>query len=154
MLSKAVSSTIFWVFGMSKPGIESRSPGPLANTLLIWPNHWIVWNMKTSCPLRFLSMIEIDLFKKLLSLDQNTWNHIDVCGLLVLAIYRNSQGNKYLCWTLYFNHRNFLWNGDFYKNAHPYIWLIYKRKHGYDHKPLLQEEANRFTSRLVNIILI
>ena len=25
---------IFWVFGMTRPGIEPRSPGPLANTLL------------------------------------------------------------------------------------------------------------------------
>ena len=25
----------FWVFGMTRPGIEPRSPGPLANTLLI-----------------------------------------------------------------------------------------------------------------------
>ena len=31
------SSTIFWVFGMTRLGIESGSLGPLANTLLIWP---------------------------------------------------------------------------------------------------------------------
>ena len=36
-LSKAASSTIFWVFGMIRPEIEPRSPGPLANTLLIKP---------------------------------------------------------------------------------------------------------------------
>ena len=35
MLSKATSSTIFWVFGMTRPGIEPWSPGSLANTLLI-----------------------------------------------------------------------------------------------------------------------
>ena len=35
MLSKEASSTIFWVFGMTRPGIERRSPGPLANTLTI-----------------------------------------------------------------------------------------------------------------------
>ena len=33
MLSKVVSSSIFKVFGMTRPGIELRSPGPLANTL-------------------------------------------------------------------------------------------------------------------------
>ena len=33
VLSKEVSSTIFKVFGMTRPGIEPRSPGPLANTL-------------------------------------------------------------------------------------------------------------------------
>ena len=37
MLSKEVSSTIFKVFGMTWPGIEPGSPGPLANTLLSWP---------------------------------------------------------------------------------------------------------------------
>ena len=36
VLSKA-SSTIFWVFGMTWPGIEPWSSGPLANTLLIRP---------------------------------------------------------------------------------------------------------------------
>ena len=33
MLSKEVSSTILKVFGMTRPGIEPRSPGPLVNTL-------------------------------------------------------------------------------------------------------------------------
>ena len=33
VLSKKVSITIFKVFGMMRPGIEPRSPGPLANTL-------------------------------------------------------------------------------------------------------------------------
>ena len=32
-----VSSTIFKVFGMTRPGIEPRSPGPLANTLTAGP---------------------------------------------------------------------------------------------------------------------
>ena len=34
-ISKEASSCIFWVFGMTRPGIEPRSPGPLANTLTI-----------------------------------------------------------------------------------------------------------------------
>ena len=33
VLSKEVSSTIFKVFGMTQPGIEPRSPGPLVDTL-------------------------------------------------------------------------------------------------------------------------
>ena len=33
MLSKEASSTIFWVFGMTRPWIEPRSPVPLANTV-------------------------------------------------------------------------------------------------------------------------
>ena len=38
MLNQEVSSTIFKVSGITWPGIEPRSPGPLANTLPIWPN--------------------------------------------------------------------------------------------------------------------
>ena len=37
VLSKVVSITIFWVFAMTRPGIEPRSPRPLANTLPISP---------------------------------------------------------------------------------------------------------------------
>ena len=38
MLSvKQVLSTIFWVFGITQPGIEPWSPGALAKTLLIRP---------------------------------------------------------------------------------------------------------------------
>ena len=37
MLSKAASSTIFWVFGITRPGIEPGFLGPLANTLTIMP---------------------------------------------------------------------------------------------------------------------
>ena len=37
MLSKEVSSTIFYVFGMTRHGIELQSPGPLANTLTTRP---------------------------------------------------------------------------------------------------------------------
>ena len=39
MLSKVVSSTIFKFFAMTRPGIEPRYPGPLANTLTTWPIH-------------------------------------------------------------------------------------------------------------------
>ena len=34
----------FWVFGMTWPGIEPRSPGPLANTLTIMPMSGILVN--------------------------------------------------------------------------------------------------------------
>ena len=37
MLSKEVSNAILKVFGMTRPWIEPRSPGPLVNTLPIWP---------------------------------------------------------------------------------------------------------------------
>ena len=53
MLSKEESSTIFWVFGMTRPGIEPRSPGPLANTLTTRPISGICCNtMLLLSPLR------------------------------------------------------------------------------------------------------
>ena len=43
VLSKKVSSTIFKVFGITWPGIEPRSPGSLANTLLTRPmRKWLI----------------------------------------------------------------------------------------------------------------
>ena len=41
VLSKEVSSTIFKVFGMTRPGIEARSPEPLANILPTRPMGWL-----------------------------------------------------------------------------------------------------------------
>ena len=46
VLSKEASSTIFCVFGMTRPGIELRSLGPLANTLTARP--------MSDCPIRSL----------------------------------------------------------------------------------------------------
>ena len=40
MLSKEATSTIFKVFGMTRPGVEPRSPEPLANTLPTRPMSW------------------------------------------------------------------------------------------------------------------
>ena len=40
MLSKAASDTTFWIFGMTRSGIETRSPRLLANTLLMTSNGW------------------------------------------------------------------------------------------------------------------
>ena len=37
VLRKVASSTIFWVFGMTRPGIEPRSPRPFGKTLTIMP---------------------------------------------------------------------------------------------------------------------
>ena len=40
MFSKAEPSTISWVFGMIRPGIESRSPRPLANRCYQFEPEW------------------------------------------------------------------------------------------------------------------
>ena len=48
VLSKEVSSTILKVFGMSWPGIEPKSPGPLANTLPT--SQWEVQSVYSTAP--------------------------------------------------------------------------------------------------------
>ena len=47
-------STIFWVFGMTRPGIEPRSPGPWVNTLLIRPITYTYTNL--NCLKLFIKM--------------------------------------------------------------------------------------------------
>ena len=53
MLSKVVSSSIFKVFGMTRPGIEPRSPGPLANTLTAGPMSITHYNHQILFPVIF-----------------------------------------------------------------------------------------------------
>ena len=43
MLRKTASTIIFWVFCMTRRGIESRSPGPLANTEFIRLMAWSIY---------------------------------------------------------------------------------------------------------------
>ena len=63
VLSKEVSITIFWVFGMTRPGIEPRSPWPLANTLLIKPIGTLMvsvfyrWGQTVECCTCFCMMV-------------------------------------------------------------------------------------------------
>ena len=38
VLSKEISNTILKIFGMTRPGIEPRSPGPWANTRPLYPH--------------------------------------------------------------------------------------------------------------------
>ena len=54
MLSKETLSPIFWVFGMTRPGIEPRSPGPLMNTLTTWlkDNYYIAIFLTCFCVYR------------------------------------------------------------------------------------------------------
>ena len=50
VLSKEVWSTILLVFRMTWPRIESRSPGPLANTLPTWLISWKGMNLSVLQP--------------------------------------------------------------------------------------------------------
>ena len=46
MLSKEISSTTFWVFGMTQAEIEPWSPRPLVNTQTIMPIGQLEYNYK------------------------------------------------------------------------------------------------------------
>ena len=58
MQSNVASSTIFWVFGMTRPGVEPWSPGLFVNTLLI----------RTMAGNLTLSLVYRLFFKKVLNL--------------------------------------------------------------------------------------
>ena len=66
MLSKVVSSTIFKVFGMTRPGIEPMSPGPLANTLTAGPMSRCENDRKTKAGERKKCLAIIFIFAPLL----------------------------------------------------------------------------------------
>ena len=58
-VKQGASSTIFWVFGMTRPGIEPLSPGPSANMLYILakePNK--LWKMKVTMILIIVGSLE------------------------------------------------------------------------------------------------
>ena len=50
VLSKEASRTNFWVFGMTRPGIEPLFPGSLPNTLIIMPIARPIFELGSSRP--------------------------------------------------------------------------------------------------------
>ena len=73
MLSKVVSSSIFKVFGMTRPGIEPRSPGALANTLTAGPMSR--FNFKYNYHYLYFIYNFLKQFSLNWVLDQNHGNH-------------------------------------------------------------------------------
>ena len=73
VLSMEVSSTIFKVFGMTQPGIEPRSPGPLANTLPTTP---MIWLKQYQCSKsQFVNTVQIHLKHYLKQIDlRHRWD--------------------------------------------------------------------------------
>ena len=62
MLSKQASSTIFWVFGMTRPRIEPRSSGPLENCHILHVHRgWV--NTKSTCI--YINIQSVFIFRKL-----------------------------------------------------------------------------------------
>ena len=80
VLSKEVSSTIFKVFGMMWPGIEPRSPRPLANTLPTRPIKRSSNSLVTNSLLNYsLILKSLFSFKFLLLYDRHPWVLLDHC---------------------------------------------------------------------------
>ena len=107
VLNKEESSTIFWVFGMTHPGIETRSPGLLANTLTImpmsvyllflnghWSNNWIdllmvtfghLNNINSSCNATWNIFLKESVF--LLSSHYHSIQFIQMCWFFNVTIF-------------------------------------------------------------------
>ena len=64
----------FWVFGMTRPRIEPRSPGPLANTLLIRPNQ-----LSKNAELMGTSVAKVKIKTKLGAVCARAWVCVCVC---------------------------------------------------------------------------
>ncbi len=79
VLSKVASSTIFWDFGMTRPGIEARSPGLLAFTLLIRPMAWLALEITN---IRYLYRFDSGI------LILKAWNYLS----LLLFFYTDNCG--------------------------------------------------------------
>ena len=89
VLSKGVSSTIFKVFGMMLPGIEPRSPGPLANTLPSRPMSGISSKPKLGperCPvylkLLWIGNTYMELLEKIKRFVNRCFNAVKLCVIL------------------------------------------------------------------------
>ena len=68
---------IFWVFGMTRPGIELRSPWPLANTLTIMPMSGIPSGHPR---LKLPTLLTQEIFIRFGRVSQVLW-HINLQGL-------------------------------------------------------------------------
>ena len=86
MLSKEVSSTIFKVFVMTWPGIEPRSPRPLANTLPKELNKKKRWRKKTD---------KENHRKKRNKRNSQKWLILMICQLILF--YASRLGNHTHC---------------------------------------------------------
>ena len=89
-LSKAASSTIFWVFGMTWPGIELQSLRPLVNTLLIKPMAWSKRNIHKNK--YFLCRISTNLITTIRFLfEEQEFDRTELIGcnyFLIINIFR------------------------------------------------------------------
>ena len=86
MLSKVASSTIFWVFGMTRPGIELQSPRPLMNTLFIRPMAYRMSLMNLFLLVQHVLFILLGWFVR-----WEVSSLAAVCGVLVLAFLHSSR---------------------------------------------------------------
>ena len=102
MLSKDASSTIFRVFGMTRPGIEPRSPKPLANTLTILPmsgtkkkkkkkkQHVITKHKEDTDKLKSPDIRNILINNAKIIYKNNKKNRLQILEAITIKIYKNN----------------------------------------------------------------
>ena len=108
VLSKEVSSTIFWVFGMIWPGIEPQSPRSLANTLPTRPMYHSIPNRRPDLVLinkkrnyHFIDFVIPEDYRiKIKESKKISWN----LDLTRETVEYNGDSNTNFCW--------FPWNRD------------------------------------------
>ena len=143
MLSKEVSSSIFKVFGMTRPGIEPRSPRPLANTLTAGPKYEVFGCLKwLGTLLNTLALKTFDIatnyeilfwlwFFRLLSssllllVETHNFSHLPRVSLVYLGIEMIQPGKSFLSFACWSNKvfRN-LWRS--YSNNDVIVFHIYQ----------------------------
>ena len=115
MLSKEASSTIFWVFGMTRPGIEPRSPGPLANTLLNW-NFYLIINFihKTYCNETIVRIWDLNYFYSYTTLPVSIWALFDLSNFFWTIANSYLLDTSYTLYWCMYNLLTWILNADVY----------------------------------------
>ena len=124
-----VSSSLFKVFGMTRPGIEPRSPGPLANTLTAGPmsrSHtpiYIIIIMSLCEHESSWPSLTTRLYRPLLPGGLPGYilyqRRAVICRFLqvVLPLLVHVKGSTELC---------YLWVRPYFSNSVPHVWFIEK----------------------------
>ena len=85
--------------GMTRPGIDPRSPGPLANTLIIRPMAYKDWVVnKASDPITWLIKLAVAVHDNIYIYTKLSWKF---CSILVA---RDAQSSSF--WRFYWSHED------------------------------------------------
>ena len=94
-----VSSTIFWVFGRTQPGIELQSLRPLANTLLIRPM------------LKCTTILNLFVYRIVTDKLTITWHLLSGWGREKISLMAKLWVVEYIIWEFIFKN-SFIWPKD------------------------------------------